>query len=70
MSLSLSLHVEDRLETEAKKDITLNDQEKWYIIASQVFLPFMIAGLGMVAAGLILERVKVLTQKLKIDLVI
>ena len=33
--------------------------EKWYIVASQVFLPFMIAGLGMVAAGLVLERVKV-----------
>ncbi len=36
-----------------------NDQEKWYIVASQVFLPFMIAGFGMVAAGLVLERVKV-----------
>ena len=34
-------------------------EEKWYIVASQVFLPFMIAGLGMVAAGLVLERVKV-----------
>ena len=36
-----------------------NDQEKWYVIGSQVFLPFMIAGFGMVAAGLVLERVKV-----------
>ena len=34
-------------------------EEKWYIVASQVFLPFMIAGIGMVAAGLVLERVKV-----------
>ncbi len=36
-----------------------NDEEKWYIIASEVFLPFMIAGFGMVAAGLLLEHVKV-----------
>lgn len=36
------------------------DEEKWYIIGSQVFLPFMIAGFGMVAAGLVLENVKVL----------
>ena len=39
-----------------------NDQEKWYIVASQVFLPFMIAGFGMVAAGLVLERVKVFKE--------
>ena len=36
-----------------------DDEEKWYIIGSQVFLPFMIAGFGMVAAGLVLENVKV-----------
>ncbi|CAF4420453.1 unnamed protein product, partial [Adineta steineri] len=35
-----------------------DNQEKWYTIASQVFLPFMIAGFGMVGAGLVLERVK------------
>ncbi len=35
-------------------------EEKWYIVGSQVFLPFMIAGFGMVAAGLVLERVKVI----------
>ncbi|CAF4569658.1 unnamed protein product, partial [Rotaria sp. Silwood2] len=35
-----------------------DEEEKWYIVASQVFLPFMIAGCGMVAAGLVLERVK------------
>ncbi|CAF4605172.1 unnamed protein product [Rotaria sp. Silwood1] len=38
-----------------------DEEEKWYIIASQVFLPFMIAGCGMVAAGLVLERVKELS---------
>jgi hypothetical protein len=39
-----------------------DNQEKWYIVASQVFLPFMIAGFGMVAAGLVLERVKVFNR--------
>ena len=40
-----------------------NNQEKWYTVASQVFLPFMIAGFGMVAAGLVLEHVKVLISR-------
>ncbi|CAF1395639.1 unnamed protein product [Rotaria sordida] len=35
-----------------------DEEEKWYIVGSEVFLPFMIAGCGMVAAGLVLERVK------------
>lgn len=35
-------------------------EERWFIVGGQVFLPFMIAGLGMVAAGLVLERVKVI----------
>ncbi|CAF0932493.1 unnamed protein product [Adineta steineri] len=35
-----------------------HNEEKWYIVACQVFIPFMIAGFGMVAAGLVLERVK------------
>lgn len=39
-----------------------HNEEKWYIVASQVFIPFMIAGFGMVAAGLVLERVKVKTN--------
>ncbi|CAF0722974.1 unnamed protein product [Adineta ricciae] len=38
-----------------------HNEEKWYIVASQVFIPFMIAGFGMVAAGLVLERVKELS---------
>jgi hypothetical protein len=38
-------------------------KETWYVIASQVFVPFMIAGFGMVAAGLVLERVKVLIDR-------
>lgn len=36
-----------------------NEQEKWYSIAMELIFPFMIAGLGMVLAGLVLEHVKV-----------
>ncbi|CAF4221937.1 unnamed protein product, partial [Adineta steineri] len=32
-------------------------EEKWYIVACQVFIPFMITGFSMVGAGLVLERV-------------
>ncbi|CAF1293043.1 unnamed protein product [Adineta steineri] len=35
-----------------------HNEEKWYIVTCQVLVPFMIAGFGMVAAGLVLERVK------------
>ncbi|CAF1529236.1 unnamed protein product, partial [Adineta ricciae] len=37
---------------------TTRNPEQWYTVGSQVFLPFMIAGFGMVAAGLVLEHVK------------
>ncbi|CAF1065993.1 unnamed protein product [Rotaria magnacalcarata] len=46
---------------EGKKEIVNeheNNQEKWYCIAIQLIFPFMIAGLGLVTAGLVLERVK------------
>ncbi|CAF4004343.1 unnamed protein product [Adineta steineri] len=36
------------------------NEEKWYIVARQVFIPFIMAGSGTVAAGLVLERVTVL----------
>ena len=39
-----------------------DDEQKWYTVASQVFVPFMIAGFGMVAAGLVLEHVKVSSE--------
>ncbi|CAF3492478.1 unnamed protein product [Rotaria sordida] len=35
-----------------------NNQEKWYTTASQLVFPFMIAGFGMIVAGLLLERAK------------
>jgi len=34
-------------------------KESWLTIFSQVFIPFIIAGLGMVGAGVILDVVKV-----------
>ena len=34
-------------------------KERWYTILAQVCIPFLIAGLGMVGAGLILDVVKV-----------
>ena len=36
--------------------------QKWYIILLQVLLPFFIAGFGMVAAGVVLDLVQVLTH--------
>ncbi len=56
--------VENPFQTHKSRIPTVFDhtEEKWYIVASQVFLPFMIAGFGMVAAGLVLERVKVFIE--------
>lgn len=34
-------------------------QETYFSIAIQVFIPFLIAGLGMVFAGLVLDRIQV-----------
>ena len=35
-------------------------EEKWYTIFIQVLLPFLIAGFGMVAAGVVLDSVQVI----------
>ncbi|CAF0806451.1 unnamed protein product [Adineta steineri] len=61
----LSTAANEKENDDTKTIITIDNnnsdnQEKWYTIASQVFLPFMIAGFGMVGAGLVLERVKTL----------
>ena len=50
---------EKQADEECDPETNLVEEEKWYIVAFQVFVPFMIAGFGMVAAGLVLERVKV-----------
>ncbi|CAF0722330.1 unnamed protein product [Adineta steineri] len=34
-----------------------HNEEKWYIVVCQVFIPFMIAGFGMVVTRLVFERV-------------
>lgn len=36
------------------------DEEKWYNITLQVFIPFMIAGIGTIGAGIVLGNVEVL----------
>lgn len=71
MAHSFLLCIDDPIGESATKTIApegsqdkSNPRERWYTVASQVFLPFMIAGFGMVAAGLVLERVKVFTYVL------
>lgn len=36
-----------------------HEHERWYTIFLQVLFPFLIAGLGMVAAGVVLDKVQV-----------
>lgn len=36
-----------------------HENERWYTIFLQVLFPFLIAGLGMVAAGVVLDKVQV-----------
>ena len=40
----------------------LEDEKSWQI-GIQVFIPYMIAGFGMVAAGLVLDHVQVITHR-------
>jgi hypothetical protein len=35
------------------------DPERWYTIAFQIFIPYLIAGFGMVSAGIVLDKVQV-----------
>lgn len=48
---------EARLDTVRILDTTPKE-EKWYAVAIQIFFPFIVAGLGMVAAGLVLDHVQ------------
>jgi hypothetical protein len=41
-----------------------HEHERWYTIFLQVLFPFLIAGLGMVAAGVVLDKVQVCTHLL------
>lgn len=43
------------LEVETSQDM---DHERWYTIFLQILFPFLIAGLGMVAAGVVLDKVQ------------
>lgn len=52
---------------ESVKSMTISDvdeqstvaEEKWYTFAIQVFIPFMIAGVGTIGAGIVLGEVEV-----------
>ncbi len=44
------------MEVETSQDM---DRERWYTIFLQILFPFLIAGLGMVAAGVVLDKVQV-----------
>lgn len=52
---------------ESVKSTTITDsdgqstrgEEKWYAFAIQVFIPFMIAGVGTIGAGIVLGEVEV-----------
>lgn len=35
------------------------DTEKWYSVTLQIFVPFCLAGLGTIGAGVVLDNVKV-----------
>lgn len=42
-------------------------KEKWYSVSIQIFIPFMIAGIGTIGAGLVLGQVEVQYYK-KLDI--
>lgn len=51
---------------ETIKSVTISEtdsdylhSEKWYSITLQVFIPFMIAGVGTIGAGIVLGNVEV-----------
>lgn len=42
----------------ANDKLGLQQQEKWWSVTLQILFPFLVAGLGMVAAGLVLDHVQ------------
>lgn len=38
------------------------DEERWYALTIQIFIPFMIAGVGTIGAGIVLGEVEVSSQ--------
>lgn len=42
------------------------DEERWYALTIQIFIPFMIAGVGTIGAGIVLGEVEVSSQMLLI----
>lgn len=53
----INFEMEDRLIDETNKSIK-NVKERWYTVLLEVLFPFFIAGFGMVAAGVVLDKVQ------------
>jgi len=45
-------------ENDSDQVFILISPERWYTIALQIFIPYLIAGCGMVAAGIVLDKVQ------------
>jgi hypothetical protein len=52
-------HQNDNDYDDSNNDSTQFVIERWYIILLQVLFPFFIAGFGMVAAGIVYDKVQV-----------
>lgn len=50
--------IESVLTTSTETEVTLK-KEKWYSLFIQIFIPFMIAGVGTIGAGIVLGKVEV-----------
>jgi len=48
----------DASENDSDQVFILISPERWYTIALQIFIPYLIAGCGMVAAGIVLDKVQ------------
>lgn len=46
------------------KNSNVKENEKWHSIFLQILIPFLVAGLGMIAAGQILKRVQVINYNI------
>lgn len=50
--------IESVLTTSTETEVTVK-KEKWYSVFIQIFIPFMIAGVGTIGAGIVLGKVQV-----------
>ncbi|KAF2885690.1 hypothetical protein ILUMI_20463 [Ignelater luminosus] len=62
-----SLESAKSLNAQTEKNLDCLKNEKWYFVALQVAVPFLIAGMGTIGAGLILGMVEEFEVFMKID---